>query len=811
MIMSNELAGINRIDILEKCIKKLSFSPTELTKEEKDYILTTAALLIKKFSLDKRHVSYVELAYFIILNYSLAFQDYAPLYDFSIAFGLYPISYAITKNGWLSFGSIADCLIETKIEKKFRNQNIIETYEQQKIGENILTTDYPEKCIIAPTSFGKSHLILSHITHFFERNKRYAIIIPSKALLSQTYRNVKSLNLGIRIITHDEMYQEQDIGFIGVLTQERAFRLMNKHDVSFDYMYIDEAHQLLENDSRSILLSRLIKLNKKRNRDCNFFYFSPLVSDSSNLALKDSNAIIEKRIRFNMKEPKIFEYQNDGSKRIYNRFVNDFYKIDKTYVDLFNYLSKNEGQKNFIYLYTPKKIQIFSSKLLEKRTEISNSKAINEIVDNLNRYVHVNFYLTDCIKKGFIYIHGKLPDIVRDYLLAKFSKIPELSMVIANTVILEGVNLPIDTLFILTSNGLNKTGLINLIGRVNRLNEIFEKHTHLEKLQPAIHFVNSDEFNRRNGNLANKIRELKKTEFVDEINNPLLHNFKMPKEQKKRDKAINIQRDDEIFFSSCSNKVDQLKRKMIELGINNFYKNIDLVAQKLYDNFNNHDQNIFLTTAESKASLPIMDRLCILFIDNLKDYIIDDEVKRLENPQAISYYKIFLNNRKLSLKEKISREVAYFKKLLHEKNSIIYIGKSFGEMPNPWKSESGPDTYVDLSKKNDKELVNLAIIRQKQEEDFVSYKLLMFFQLMFDYNQITKDEYEQIIYGSNDPMEIHLIRQGLPINVVKKLREDNQLDNIYVDEYGNIQCNDAFNKYKDTLDDLLKFEIDRVI
>ena len=811
MIMSNELAGINRIDILEKCIKKLSFSPTELTKEEKDYILTTAALLIKKFSLDKRHISYVELAYFIILNYSLAFQDYAPLYDFSIAFGLYPISYAITKNGWLSFGSIADCLIETKIEKKFRNQNIIETYEQQKIGENILTTDYPEKCIIAPTSFGKSHLILSHITHFFEQNKRYAIIIPSKALLSQTYRNVKSLNLGIRIITHDEMYQEQDIGFIGVLTQERAFRLMNKHDVSFDYMYIDEAHQLLENDSRSILLSRLIKLNKKRNRDCNFFYFSPLVSDSSNLALKDSNAIIEKRIRFNMKEPKIFEYQNDGSKRIYNRFVNDFYKIDKTYVDLFNYLSKNEGQKNFIYLYTPKKIQIFSSKLLEKRTEISNSKAINEIVDNLNRYVHVNFYLTDCIKKGFIYIHGKLPDIVRDYLLAKFSKIPELSMVIANTVILEGVNLPIDTLFILTSNGLNKTGLINLIGRVNRLNEIFEKHTHLEKLQPAIHFVNSDEFNRRNGNLANKIRELKKTEFVDEINNPLLHNFKMPKEQKKLDKAINIQRDDEIFFSSCSNKVDQLKRKMIELGINNFYKNIDLVAQKLYDNFNNHDQNIFLTTAESKASLPIMDRLCILFIDNLKDYIIDDEVKRLENPQAISYYKIFLNNRKLSLKEKISREVAYFKKLLHEKNSIIYIGKSFGEMPNPWKSESGPDTYVDLSKKNDNELVNLAIIRQKQEEDFVSYKLLMFFQLMFDYNQITKDEYEQIIYGSNDPMEIHLIRQGLPINVVKKLREDNQLDNIYVDEYGNIQCNDAFNKYKDTLDDLLKFEIDRVI
>lgn len=807
--MNYDLQGINKIDIFETCMRKLSFSPDALTSEEKDYILTTAVLLIKKYSLDKRHTNYVELAYFIILNYSLTFHDYAPLYDFSISFGLYPISYAITKNSWLSFDTIANSLIESKIEKKFRNQNIIETYEQRKIGETILATDLPEKSIIAPTSFGKSHLILSHIKYFFSPNKRYAIIVPSKALLSQTYRSVKLLNLGIRIITHDEMYQEQNGGFIGILTQERAFRLMNKHDVSFDYMYIDEAHQLLENDSRSILLSRLIKLNKKQNRNCNYFYFSPLVSDSSNLTLKDSNAITEKRIRFNLKEPKIFEYQNDGSKRIYNRFVDRFYKFETTYTNIYNYISDNRGQKNFIYLYTPKKIQIFSSKILESRPAITDSEAINEIVDNLNRYVHANFYLTDCVKKGFIYMHGKLPDIVRDYLLAKFSKVPELSMIVANTVILEGVNLPIDTLFILDGNGLNKTDLINLIGRVNRLNEIFGEETRLEKLQPTVHFVNSDEFNRRNGNFANKIRELKKSEFIDDLKNPLLQNFKMPTESKARENAINILRDDEAFFSDSSSEVDKVKRKMIELGLNNIYKNIDFVAKKLYDNFSNRDQNVFLATEESMMSLSIMERLCLLFIVGMDDYIVDEEVKRLKNPQAISYYKLFLNDRKLSLKEKISKEVAYFKKLVRENEPFLYIGRSFGEMANPWKLEPGPKTYVDLSKKNDKELVNLAIIRQKQEEDFASFKLLMFFQLMFDYNQMTKDEYEQMVYGTNDPMEIQLIRQGLPINLVKKFREDNQIDNIYVDEYGNIQCNENFNDYKETLDDLLRFEIDR--
>ena len=327
--MSYDLQGINKINIFENCMRKLSFSPDELTSEEKDYVLTTAVLLMKKYSLDKRHVSYVELAYFIVLNYSLAFHDYAPLYDFSISFGLYPISYAITKNGWLSFDSIANSLIETRIERNYRNQNIIKTYEQQRIGENMLTDDSLEKSIVAPTSFGKSHLILSHIQHFFEPDKHYAIIVPSKALLSQTHRDVKSLGLGIRIITHDEMYQERDGGFIGVLTQERAFRLMNKHGVSFDYMYIDEAHQLLENDARSILLSRLIKLNKKRNGNCKYFYFSPLISNSSNLVLKESDAIAEKRIRFNLKEPKIFEYQNDGSKRIYNRFVDNFWTMQE--------------------------------------------------------------------------------------------------------------------------------------------------------------------------------------------------------------------------------------------------------------------------------------------------------------------------------------------------------------------------------------------------------------------------------------------------------------------------------------------------
>lgn len=805
--MSNDLSGINKVEFFTACMEKISTDPHKLSEKEQNYILTVAALLMKKFSLDKRHISYVELAYFIILNYSLTFSDYAPLYDFSISFGLYPISFAITKQRLLNFDGIANTLIESKIEQKFKNENIVETYEQKQLRYDILS-NITEICFIAPTSFGKSRLILSHIKKHLASNKRYAVIVPTKALLMQTYRDIKALNLEIKIIIHDEMYQqEDDNGFIGVLTQERVFRLMNKHNIFFDYMYIDEAHQLLENDTRSVLLSRVIKLNKKLNPNGVVFYFSPLISEASNITLSDGKSIMEKRICFNLKEPKIFEYLTNNTKCIYNRFVDTFFELSTASSSIFEYMDENKGGKNFIYLYTPKKIQQLAIELSHRKMLIQNSSELRKIVDNLDKYVHPDFYLTECIKRGFLYVHGKLPDNVRDYLLNKFSKIPELTTVVANKVILEGVNLPIDTLFILQGNNLKQKDLINLIGRVNRLNEIFGEKIDLKKLQPSIHFVNSDKYNRTGGNFREKIRLLKKTSFVDEIANPLLKNFKPNKDENLHIKTKNILKDDKIFFSDSLTEIDRLKRKFVELGLSNIYENMDKVLGVLQKKFS---KKMFSNISEDTDGFPIMDRFYWLFIADLEEYIIDEEVSRLKNSEALSYYKMFLENRKLSLNEKISREVAYFKKRKN-KTAYLYIGASFGEIPYPGDKKARNKVYVDLSTKNDKELINLAIVKQKQEEDFVSFKLFMFFQLMLDYDQMTEKEYEKIVYGTNNKMDILLVKQGLPINLVTKLRNDNQIDNIYLDKNKNIQCKTAFLKYKETLDDFLQFEINRIL
>lgn len=142
---------------------------------------------------------------------------------------------------------------------------------------------------------------------------------------------------------------------------------------------------------------------------------------------------------------------------------------------VFSYIQRYKLKKSFCYLYSPRKIEGFTKDLCDNLKSVPQTSAIREMIESLKKYVHQDFQAITYLRKGVIYLHGKLPDSVKDYLEYKFSKLPELQFIVANKVILEGVNLPIDTLFILSGNNLHKKDLLNLIGRVNRLSHILLK------------------------------------------------------------------------------------------------------------------------------------------------------------------------------------------------------------------------------------------------------------------------------------------------------------------------------------------------
>lgn len=140
------------------------------------------------------------------------------------------------------------------------------------------------------------------------------------------------------------------------------------------------------------------------------------------------------------------------------------------------------------------------------------------------------------------------------------------------------------------------------------------------------------------------------------------------------------------------------------------------------------------------------------------------------------------------------------------------MGESFGEKKLQTPDYDDPrNAYVDLKEKTPKELINLAVVKIKLEEDFVSFKLNNYFNLMIDLGLISKEEYEQIVYGTNDDTKIKYINMGLSINMINKLEKDSQIENISLDEYNNLIVNDTFKEYMSGLDEYSQFKLSKVI
>lgn len=435
---------------------------------------------------------------------------------------------------------------------------------------------------------------------------------------------------------------------------------------------------------------------------------------------------------------------------------------------------------------------------------------LEKVAENLKKYIHEDFYGIHYLKKGIVYLHGKLPDHIKEYLEYKFQTLNSIHFLVANNVILEGINLPIDSLYILSVHALSAERLTNLIGRVNRLNMIFNSSNEdYSLLLPNVHFVNTHEYGRKNGKMSHKIRQLRTGRFPDEINNPLLLEFDMDKFDVEKDVDLKkletakkiISEETFILGEEVTTGIDKLKKKMIELGMNTVYNMSDSLCELLLSR---------ITKKEDMIEDCIISEIQTIFVNGLDSMIIDEEFARLKNHDAISYYENFISySKKKSLKENIENVLSHFRIRRESNNSLMYMGGSYGEVPYDGINSRGNPVYVELKQKNDTELVNLAIVKLKLENDFINYTMIKFFQLMLDYNIISNQYYNSLVYGTNNETKLNLLKQGLTINVINKLDSDNQIQNIIIDENNIASGNKQFEEYKETLDDFFRFEIDK--
>lgn len=823
-IEKSQLSELKNTNQFKNTYYKLIQNDSNITIEEQKFILLSAILFFNFYNNDNRFKSFFKLAYYIILKYSQLFNDFKPLYDISIQIGFFPICNILVDDQKIELDNLSSRISHNLIKSKFINkrEHYIETLEQYNSVNQLLESKFDTLAYIAPTSFGKSSLISTFLIQ--KKFLKIGIIVPTKSLLMQTFRNIKSLGLDYKIILHDEMYENQD-KFIGVLTQERAIRLINKGGY-FDIMFIDEAHKIFEynrDNSRGLILSRLIKINKSKNNKQKIIYFSPLIDNKNNLKLEHIETIDSYEVKHNLKCEDIFFFKDNKIEQ-YDRFTNEYLPLEEE-LKIFDYIQKSSKNKNFLFHYSPKRIELLANELLEQRIfeDIEIDKNIQKIIDTLQEEVHEDFYINSTIYKGIIYIHAKMPNIIKEYLEFQFDKIDKFKYIIANSVILEGINLPIDNLYIMNTDYQNGKDLVNLIGRVNRLNYVF-KERNLNKLISNIHFISTEKYQGTH-DMKNKIKLLRNHTFSDTLQNPLLSEYNVDelfgnsktelerKEKKQiKDNEI-IEKTNYILENSINLTLKQkIKKYFIENNIDDFYSNLDTTVDLISDKIEKYKIN------PKFKNTNLIIKIYTIFIWKVEKYITDFEVERLKNEKARKYYLNYLEmTQKLPLKNNIKSTFEYFKEKAKSSDPYLFIGTTFGESKRPsnnYKSDEYlREVYINLYnyRNNNKKLINLSIAKLKIEEDFVSFKLNKLINFLHDFGLITKSEYNLNTYGTDNEELINLSKVGLSVNIISKLIKDNQYKNIKFTNIGNLEVNSEFKEYLKSQSELFRFEVKKYL
>lgn len=756
----------------QKLYWKLLTNSEDLSVDEYKQVLAIGIFFI---GLD--NAIFKEFGYRLFLLYSKKTKDYKPLYELSLNKGLIPVAQFIDEkldyagkygNIWTTINSI--------INGGFRNHDTYKTIGQCSLFEKANELMNCSQIIVAPTSYGKTELILSLIEGNPEKN--ICIISPTKALLAQTKKRIlNQLGNYKKIVTQPEMYLNDEKAILAVLTQERLLRLLQKNPtIKMDLLIIDEAHNLLEgfskNNMRSVILASAIIICHHRNRNMVCKYLTPVLKSRESLSLKYINNQCEfYSVSENIKSEMYYFYdlqersvhiidQHSGSSE---KLVPMTVRCPETDVEV---VLSCSSEKNLIYLNSPRALENFSSEL-SSRIRSGKKERLEKAARDLREFVHENYKLADYIRKGVVYHHGSVPEPVRYYIEDLYNSVSELNMLVANSTLLEGVNFPSTKMFILDTRRGNKyfspASFKNLVGRICRLGEIFNlQNGKLDYLLPEIHIVKG-KYCRSNFNIINFFKTIKAfiidaENIEDDIQNPLLVNTVA--ENDKINKAEEILEN----ISSAHIVTENINTPKTLIGKLCFENNINIFNIFEKENEMNYELNSISRIKDVNELFVNMNRLFFSKIDNTEGGF--NNFKRLRENEAQKFYKMLIDWRlhNIEMRRMVDDMVRYWKSLKGEQAKNVYVGK-WGEH----NREGHQKYWIDITSKTDSEKVNLAIVRLKEEYDFIDNEIIKYVEVLNSLDLLEEELYLKMKYGTSDKNKIFLLNCGISIKLANLL------------------------------------------
>lgn len=765
-----------------------------LSNDDKLFLLKIAI-----FFLNQNDSNLNRLGYRIILEYSTKFQDYEPLYEIAINQGYIPIAKFIENHHMETSNQTNNFFLLwlSAFNDTFKKGNIFLSCQQKELFNGFIGDNTNNQVVIAPTSYGKSTLIVDKVTN--NLNKKICILVPSKALLAQTKKKLLE-NKNIcktfkKIITHPELYKGTENNILAVLTQERLQVLLNRFpNIFFDCVMIDEAHNIFTDNERSLLLGQVLLILKKRNINTVFNYFSPFISDIDNLNLKYDNMLLTKRnVSETLKEEQFYIFNENSNNKLlfFDQYLNLSYMIEENInLSEIDFIIQKSGNKNIIYINSPRKLEEFALKFAKNLPDIENISSINEFVA-IKNYADINYNLLQCLRKGVIYHHAGMPDIIKLYVEDLFKKNSKLKYIITTSTLLEGVNIPAERMFILDlrkgSRYLSKSEFKNLIGRVCRFSEIFDRDTgNLNYLKPKIFFVYNS-IMRTSTNITQFLKNmLDLKDIVDDVKNVLLEKCAISDNNKQQ--LVDIQ--------------DYIENTEPETLPNLHISKVTSEIGKLCYKYNVHDFNI--KENEQKLVFNYIQVISYLKIETISDLvdaiyniffkdieIKNDNIKRFQNEIARNFYKLFLEWKAQG--KPFGVLIKHFTSYWNQQkfnDPYVYVGQRWGKVKKPYTQGVLP-LHINILEENEASLINIAILRIKEEQDFVDNFLIKYIEILNDLGLLSLNLYNSIKYGSMDPIYICLLKNGFSIELTRCLSQNKYIQylNIDVDNYEIVEIN----------------------
>ncbi len=404
------------------------------------------------------------------------------------------------------------------LEKKTVNQfhlaqSMRVTFTDFQAQSLVLLQEQIDVAFSAPTSAGKSYVILNYLADLFSKSEALSIvyIVPTKALVAEVQRNFletfKKLGVkrdflvftGASILNRDEVLETSKKVF--VLTQERLQEILANDDVSLhvDVLVVDEAQQIA-NEGRGIIHEDAILDLVRHNPRMQKIFISPYVSNLDKYAKIFDIAPERFRTKTTRLSPVaqsilFINFQRTGARGKYgvdisllsqelgekgsSRMPLTSLELNKLPTSIYAKKAWVAGnliggsEPTLIYCNT----RVECRRVCEKLVSATERRAVadpelKEAISFLREHVHPDYYLAEYLGSRIGFHYGTMPQFVRSYVKQLFETKKIVHLACTST-LLEGVNLPAKNLVVYSPykgpRRMDKLSFRNLVGRAGRL------------------------------------------------------------------------------------------------------------------------------------------------------------------------------------------------------------------------------------------------------------------------------------------------------------------------------------------------------